>query len=199
MKKLLAVLLAALMLGGMLAIGASAMSNEDFAPVFAKVLPITQALTRYLVEDADDDETKMAKLLAFSTSAGLLGDLIVLSVGRTMDETIAEFPEDAWELVGAAILAGMLAGKLDEMAEEARLAFNAVFPAYAVGPLDNTPDPDPCTVCGKEPCECTTEQPCPDCGKEPCECTPPAPGPCFFASVWNFILRWFFFGFLWMK
>jgi len=59
----------------------------------------------------------------------------------------------------------------------------------------------PCTVCSKEPCVCPTEQPCLDCGKLPCKCAPivVVPEPSFFARVWNFILKWFFFGFIWNR
>jgi len=33
-------------------------------------------------------------------------------------------------------------------------------------------DPEPCSKCGKSPCECIPEprEPCPECGKVPCEC-----------------------------
>lgn len=57
----------------------------------------------------------------------------------------------------------------------------------------------PCPDCGKLPCECTTEQPCATCGKDPCECPEIIPEPSFFARVWDFILKWLLFGWLWNR
>lgn len=41
-------------------------------------------------------------------------------------------------------------------------------------------EPDPCSKCGKEPCECEVNPPklCPICGKKPCVCDKPPPEPC---------------------
>ena len=34
---------------------------------------------------------------------------------------------------------------------------------------------------------------------KPSDPTPTTPEPSFFAKIWNFILKWLFFGWIWMK
>jgi len=86
--------------------------------------------------------------------------------------------------------------EIDKALQDLNSAYNTLLQVVEPGSSEQ-----PCTVCNKFPCECPTEQPCPDCGKLPCECAPivVVPEPSFFAKVWNFILKWFFFGWLWRR
>jgi len=176
MKKLLAILMAVLMLGGVFAVGASAeMTNDELKGALAKVMPVAEAMRRFATEDKvqfsailpslmdlikSDPLLRLANLLA---DCGLSSDFVInnyLNNSAWLKNNL-EF-RDALEVVEQALRDGTL----DERIETMKEIWNGLVPEeyqVALGAAPGTNNPG------------------------------------FFVSVWNFILKWIFFGWLWMR